>query len=176
MFHADVEGMQDLANGNIAGVIMDSIPAACLITKSSPPLRGMPNIEQFYELDWPVNQSEPNLFSAAKKTPGLGRGRLLRGDLQTSHQIRSETRKPDSQPAAGISGTASNGDPFPGTANTAAGTSLGKWTSLSRHLLDLTPNGHKLFCKKLREQGEHCFQIHWGGLQAPVRDSMSVKI
>ncbi|MDE2790862.1 MAG: hypothetical protein OXI81_10620 [Paracoccaceae bacterium] len=93
MFHADVEGMQDLANGNIDGVIMDSIPAACLITKSSPPLRGMPNIEQFYELDWPVNQSESNLFSAAKKTPGLGRGRLLRGDLQTSHQIRSETRK-----------------------------------------------------------------------------------
>ena len=67
VFQADVEGMQDLANRNIDGVILDSISAAYLITKSSLPLRGMPNIEQSYQLGWPVNKSKPNLVRAVNE-------------------------------------------------------------------------------------------------------------
>ena len=67
VFQADVEGMQDVANGNIDGVILDSISAAYLITKASLPLRGMPNIEQSYQLGWPVSKSKPNLVRAVNE-------------------------------------------------------------------------------------------------------------
>ena len=67
VFQADVEGMQDVANRNADGVILDSISAAYLITKSNLPLRGMPNIEQSYQLGWPVNKSKPNLVRAVNE-------------------------------------------------------------------------------------------------------------
>lgn len=67
VFQSDVEGMQDLANGNIDGVVLDSISAAYLITKFDLPLRGMPNIEQSYQLGWPVNKSKPNLVKAVNE-------------------------------------------------------------------------------------------------------------
>ena len=67
LFQADVEGMQDVANRNIDGVILDSISAAFIITRSKLPLRGMPNIEQSYQLGWPVSKDKPNLVRAVNK-------------------------------------------------------------------------------------------------------------
>ena len=67
LFQADVEGMQDVVNRNIEGVILDSISAAYIITKSKLPLRGMPNIEQSYQLGWPVSKDKPNLVRAVNK-------------------------------------------------------------------------------------------------------------
>ena len=67
VFQADVEGMQDVVNGNIDGVILDSISAAYLVKKAGLPLRGMPNIEESYQLGWPVNKSKPNLVRAVNE-------------------------------------------------------------------------------------------------------------
>ena len=67
LYQADVEGMQDVANRNIDGVILDSISAAYIITRSKLPLRAMPNIEQSYQLGWPVSKDKPNLVRAVNE-------------------------------------------------------------------------------------------------------------
>lgn len=67
VYQADVEGMQDVVNGNIDGVILDSVAAAYAITESKLPLRGMDRLEQSYQLGWAVNKSKPNLVKAVNE-------------------------------------------------------------------------------------------------------------
>ena len=64
VYQSDAEGMQDLTNGNIDGLILDAVAASYAITESGLPLRGMPNLEQSYQLGWAVNKSKPNLVKA----------------------------------------------------------------------------------------------------------------
>jgi polar amino acid transport system substrate-binding protein len=64
VYQADVEGMMDVSNGNIDGVILDAVAASYAITVSKLPLRGMPNLEQSYQLGWAANKSKPNLVKA----------------------------------------------------------------------------------------------------------------
>lgn len=67
VYQADVDAMQDVANGNIDGVILDSVAAAYAITESKLPLRGMDRLEQSYQLGWAANKSKPNLVKAVNE-------------------------------------------------------------------------------------------------------------
>ena len=63
-YQTDVDGMRDVVNGNIDGIILDSIAASYAITKSGLPLRPMPEFQQSYQLGWAVQKGKPNLVKA----------------------------------------------------------------------------------------------------------------
>ena len=64
VYQADVDGMQDVVNGNVDGIILDAVAGSYAITESKLPLRGMPNLEQSYQMGWAANKSKPNLVKA----------------------------------------------------------------------------------------------------------------
>lgn len=67
VYQADVEGMQDVVNGNIDGLILDSVAGAYAIQESNLPMRPMDRLEQSYQLGWAVNKSKPNLVKAVNE-------------------------------------------------------------------------------------------------------------
>ncbi|MDE0111747.1 MAG: transporter substrate-binding domain-containing protein [Albidovulum sp.] len=67
-YKADVDGMQDLVNGNIEAVILESIAANYAITKSMLPLRSLPGLIDPAQLGWAVKKGKPNLVRAINAT------------------------------------------------------------------------------------------------------------
>ncbi len=67
-YKADVDGMQDLVNGNIEAVILESIAANYAITKSKLPLRSLPGLIDPAQLGWAVKKGKPNLVRAINAT------------------------------------------------------------------------------------------------------------
>ena len=67
-YKADVDGMQDLVNGNIEAVILESIAANYAITKSRLPLRSLPGLVDPAQLGWAVKKGKPNLVRAINAT------------------------------------------------------------------------------------------------------------
>lgn len=67
-YKADVDGMQDLVNGNIEAVILESIAANYAITKSKLPLRSLPGLIDPAQLGWAVKMGKPNLVRAINTT------------------------------------------------------------------------------------------------------------
>ena len=67
-YKADVDGMQDLVNGNIEAVILESIAANYAITKSRLPLRSLPGLIDPAQLGWAVKKGKPNLVRAINAT------------------------------------------------------------------------------------------------------------
>ena len=67
-YKADVDGMQDLVNGNIDAIILEDIAANHAITKSKLPLRPLPGLIDPMQLGWAVKKGKPNLVRAINKT------------------------------------------------------------------------------------------------------------
>lgn len=67
-YKADVDGMQDLVNGNIEAIILESIAANYAITKSKLPLRSLPGLIDPAQLGWAVKKGKPNLVRAINAT------------------------------------------------------------------------------------------------------------
>ncbi len=67
-YKADVDGMQDLVNGNIEAIILESIAANYAITKSMLPLRSLPGLIDPAQLGWAVKKGKPNLVRAINET------------------------------------------------------------------------------------------------------------
>jgi len=67
-YKADVDAMQDCVNGQVDGIVLDSIAAAYAIRKSKLPLRWTNELHIPYQLGWAVKKGKPNLVTAINKT------------------------------------------------------------------------------------------------------------
>ena len=67
-YKGDIDGMQDLVNGNIDAVILEAIAANFAITKSMLPLRALPGLIDPAQLGWAVKKGKPNLVTAINET------------------------------------------------------------------------------------------------------------
>ena len=67
-YKGDIDGMQDLVNGNIDAVILEAIAANFAITKSNLPLRALPGLIDPAQLGWAVKKGKPNLVTAINET------------------------------------------------------------------------------------------------------------
>lgn len=67
-YQTDVDGMRDVVNGNIDGIILDAIAASFAIKTANLPLRAMPEFQQSYQLGWAVEMGKPNLVKAINST------------------------------------------------------------------------------------------------------------
>ncbi|MDE0210982.1 MAG: transporter substrate-binding domain-containing protein [Boseongicola sp.] len=67
-YKGDIDGMQDLVNGNIDAVILEAIAANFAITKSKLPLRALPGLIDPAQLGWAVKKGKPNLVTAINET------------------------------------------------------------------------------------------------------------
>lgn len=67
-YKADVDAMQDCVNGQVDGIVLDSIAAAFAIQKSKLPLRWTDELHIPYQLGWAVKKGKPNLVRAINRT------------------------------------------------------------------------------------------------------------
>ena len=63
-YQTDVDGMRDVINGNIDGIILDAIAGSYALKNAGLPLRPMPEFQQSYQLGWAVQKGKPNLVKA----------------------------------------------------------------------------------------------------------------
>jgi polar amino acid transport system substrate-binding protein len=67
-YKADVDAMQDCVNGQIDGMVTDSIAGAYAINKSSLPLKLVGGLHSPYQMGWAVKKGKPNLVTAINQT------------------------------------------------------------------------------------------------------------
>ena len=63
-YKADLDGMMDAINGQVDGVVMDSIAAAYVIKKSKLDMRLVGSAQSAYQMGWAVKKGKPNLVKA----------------------------------------------------------------------------------------------------------------
>lgn len=67
-YKSDLDGMMDAINGQVKGVVMDSIAAAYTIKKSNLDMRLVGDAQSSYQLGWAVKKGKPNLVKAINST------------------------------------------------------------------------------------------------------------
>ena len=67
-YKADVDAMQDTVNGQIDGMVTDSIAGAYAIGKAGLPLKLVGGLHSPYQMGWAVKKGKPNLVNAINTT------------------------------------------------------------------------------------------------------------
>ena len=67
-YNSDMDAMMDAQNGQIDGLVMDSVAAAYVITKSKLPMRLVGAPQSPSQLGWAVKKGKPNLVRAINAT------------------------------------------------------------------------------------------------------------
>ena len=67
-YKADVDAMQDTVNGNIDGMVTDSIAGAYAISRAGLPLKLVGGLHSPYQMGWAVRKGKPNLVTAINAT------------------------------------------------------------------------------------------------------------
>lgn len=67
-YKADIEAMMDTVNGQIDGMVTDSIAGAYSIAKAGLPLKLVGGLHSPYQMGWAVKKGKPNLVTAINST------------------------------------------------------------------------------------------------------------
>lgn len=67
-YRADIDAMMDTVNGQVDGMVTDSIAGAYAIALANLPLKLVGGLHSPYQMGWAVKKGKPNLVTAINTT------------------------------------------------------------------------------------------------------------